>query len=198
MGPGAGPVLEVSGRRPGLSNTRGPRRPLRHNPVVGIEIERKFRLREPPAPGALAAHGATELRIEQAYLTGGRNRRVRRTELPDGRVEHRVTEKRRIAAFTFDEDERRIDEAEYQRLLGQADPVRRPIRKVRHVVPHGDRKLEIDVFEDPPGLVILEIELGSADEAVTLPDWLGEWREVTGDPAYFNASLARGAPVPPY
>jgi CYTH domain-containing protein len=165
-----------------------------------IEIERKYRLRAVPTPDVLAAHGAVALRIEQTYLAAGEGiRRVRRTERPTGEVEHRLTTKRRIAAFSFDEDERPIAVAEYRRLLAQADPARRPIRKVRHVVPEGDRKLEIDVFEEPPGLVLLEIELGSADETVTLPDWLGEWREVTGDPAYFNASLARrGTVVPPW
>jgi len=166
----------------------------------GVEIERKFRLRSAPSASVLAAHGGVPLRIEQTYLAAdGGNRRVRRTELGGGRVEHHLTAKRRIGAFTFDEDERRIDDAEYRRLLAEADPARRPIRKVRHVVAHGDRKLEIDVFEEPPGLVVLEIELGSADEEVSLPAWLGEWREVTGDPAYFNASLARlDAMVPPY
>ena len=39
----------------------------------------------------------------------------------------------------------------------------------------------------------------SDDEAVTLPDWLGEWREVTGDPAYLNVNLARrDGTVPPW
>jgi CYTH domain-containing protein len=65
------------------------------------------------------------------------------------------------------------------------------------VVPHGEQHLEIDVFEEPPDLVVLEVELRHEGEAVTLPAWLGDWREVTGDPRYFNAALAhRDAVVP--
>jgi CYTH domain-containing protein len=58
-------------------------------------------------------------------------------------------------------------------------------------VPHGDQHLEIDVFEEPRGLVVVEVELGHEDETVTLPAWLGDWTEVTGDARYFNAVLAQ-------
>jgi len=102
-------------------------------------------------------------------------------------------------AFAFDEREEAIGPVEWAAALERADPDRRPVRKTRHVVPHGAQSLEIDVFEEPAGLVVVEVELGSEDEAVELPAWLGEWREVTGDQRYFNASLARrGAEVPPF
>lgn len=165
-----------------------------------IEIERKFHLRAAPSAALLAEHDAVALRIEQTYLVPAPgSRRLRRTERPDGTVIHQLTGKRRIGAFSFEEHERTIDAAEYARLLARVDPARRPIRKVRHVVPHGSQRLEIDVFEQPPGLVLLEVELRAADEAVVLPEWLDGWREVTGDPRYYNASLAeRGAVVPPF
>jgi CYTH domain-containing protein len=166
--------------------------------VAGVEIERKFRLRAVPAQAVLDAHGARADRLEQVYLveppTG---RRVRRIEHADGSVEHRLTRKERIRAYAFHEEEERITADRYQALLLEADPACRPVRKVRHAVPHGSQVLEIDVFEQPPGLVLLEVELAHDDEAVTLPGWLGEWREVTGDPAYLNANLARSqAPLP--
>jgi adenylate cyclase len=166
-----------------------------------IEIERKFRLREAPDAATLAAHGATAKRIEQVYLAdvafgGGR---VRQTILGDGTVSYRRTTKRRIGRFAFDEDEEAIDETAWAEALRRADPERRPVRKVRHVVPHGGQELEIDVFEVPAGLVVVEVELDREDEPVELPAWLGEWREVTGDDRYFNASLARlDAEVPPW
>jgi CYTH domain-containing protein len=167
---------------------------------MGIEIERKFRLRAAPPPDVLAAHEATAKRIEQTYLLGSEGgRRVRRTERPDGSVEHRTTDKRRIGAFSFREDERVIEADEYGRLLADADPDKEPVRKVRQVIPHGEHVLELDVFEHPAGLVLLEVELRSEDERVELPSWLGEWREVTGDPAYLNTNLARrGTVVPPW
>jgi CYTH domain-containing protein len=160
--------------------------------VAGVEIERKFRLRAVPSDAVLAAHGAVPRRLEQVYLAEPPpGRRIRRIEHADGRVEHRLTRKERLRAYAFHETEERIDAARYEALLGEADPDRRPIRKVRQVVPHGDQVLEIDVFEVPAGLVLVEVELEHDDEAITLPDWLGEWREVTHDPAYLNANLAR-------
>lgn len=157
----------------------------------GIEIERKFRLREAPAADVLAFHGAKARRIEQVYLAGGPDvERIRRTETEEG-VSYRRTRKRRIGAYAFEEDEEPIDGAAWAESLRRADPARRAIRKTRHVVPHGDQRLEIDVFDEPPGLVVVEVELRHEDEPVTLPAWLGDWREVTGDARYFNASLAR-------
>ncbi|HYO43676.1 MAG TPA: hypothetical protein VES19_10805, partial [Candidatus Limnocylindrales bacterium] len=168
--------------------------------VTGVEIERKFRLRTAPSTETLAAHGAVPSRLEQVYLHGPpEGRRIRRIEHVDGRIEHRLTRKERLRAFAFHEEEERIDAVRYESLLLQADPGRRPIRKVRHVVAHGSQVLEIDVFESPPGLVVVEVELERDDEPVDLPDWLGEWREVTGDPDYLNANLARhGVGITPW
>jgi CYTH domain-containing protein len=172
-----------------------------------IEIERKLRLRAAPAEAALAARGAVAKRIEQVYLTPGASAgsaategaRVRRTELADGTLTYRRTAKRRIGAFSFDETEDLISETEWTAALARADPERRPIRKTRHVVQHGEQTLEIDVFEEPAGLTVVEVELASEDEPVGLPGWLGESREVTGDPRYLNWSLARRrAEVPPF
>lgn len=165
-------------------------------PVTGIEIERKFRLRAAPSAETLASHGAVARRLEQVYLDEPpKGRRIRRIEHADGRIEHRLTTKERLRSFAFHETEERIDAARYASLLLQADPERRPIRKVRHVVPHGSQVLEIDVFESPPGLVLVEVELEHDDETVELPAWLGEWREVTDDPAYLNANIARPGTV---
>ncbi len=170
----------------------------------GIEIERKFRLRAAPSAAVLQAIGAVANHIEQVYLARpGDDReigeRVRRTVTDDGTVTYRHTTKRRIAAFSFDEREETIDEAAWTEALIRADPARRPVRKTRHVVPHGDQVLEIDVFEAPAGLVVVEVELRDEAETVDLPAWLGEWREVTGDACYLNASLARrGAEIPPW
>jgi CYTH domain-containing protein len=160
--------------------------------VTGVEIERKFLLRRAPAGDVLAEHGAVPHRLEQVYLEAPPSgRRVRRIEHADGMVEHRLTRKEQLRAFAFHEEEQRITVARYEDLLLEADPERRPVRKVRHVVSYGHQVLEIDVFETPPGLVLVEVELAHDDEDVKLPDWLGEWREVTGDPAYLNANLAR-------
>lgn len=64
------------------------------------------------------------------------------------------------------------------------------IRKIRHELPHGGRTWEVDVYLPPlQGLVLLEVELDSSEDAPEPPAWAG--REVTEDPRYTNANLAR-------
>jgi adenylate cyclase len=166
--------------------------------ATGIEIERKYRLRAAPDAAVLEEHAAVAHRLEQVYLAGDPpGRRVRRIEEDDGSVEYRLTRKERLRVFAFREEEGVIGADEFEALLAQADPSRRRIRKTRHVVAHGTQKLEIDVFDVPAGLVLLEVELASDDEPVELPDWVGEAVDVTGDPTYLNANLARSGSVVP-
>ncbi len=163
-----------------------------------LEIERKYRLARAPSPADLAARGARSYRLEQTYLTASPpGRRIRRIEAPDGTVTYRLTHKRHLRDLVREEVEREISEIEYEQLRSDADPERRPIRKTRHVVPHRSQELEIDVFDDPPGLVLVEVELRSEDEVVELPDWLGPARDVSADPRFANASLALRAAVVP-
>ena len=170
----------------------------------GVEIERKFRLRTAPPMHELAARESDRWRVEQVYLRrieGPYHRRIRRIEHADGSVEHVLTRKASMGDGTIarHEHEEPLSEADYGALLADADPERRPIRKTRHVVPHGHHVLEVDVFEEPPDLVVVEVELDAVDDEVSLPPWLGAWREVTTDTRYFNAALARaGADVPPF
>lgn len=64
------------------------------------------------------------------------------------------------------------------------------IDKLRYEVRYAGKKWEVDEFlGENQGLLVAEIELESEEEGVELPPWVGE--EVTGDPSYGNASLAR-------
>lgn len=165
----------------------------------GIEIERKYLLDRAPDPETMRSHGGVPRRIEQVYLRPGPGidaRRVRRIVHADGSVQLVHTEKASLGGLRRREIERAIDEAEYAELLTAADPDRVPIRKTRWVVPHGPQALEIDLFESPPGLVLVEVELRAEAEAVELPGWLGPARDVSTDPAYLNANLARRAGLP--
>lgn len=87
-------------------------------------------------------------------------------------------------------------EYEYAIPVGDADEMldtlcARPlIEKRRHLVPFAGVQWEVDEFDGAlAGLVLAELELESADQPVELPDWVG--REVTDDPRYVNANLAR-------
>jgi adenylate cyclase len=64
------------------------------------------------------------------------------------------------------------------------------IEKTRFLVPFGLQTWEVDEFRGANrGLVVAEIELDDADQAVEVPDWVGQ--EVTDDVRYYNTFLAR-------
>ncbi len=63
------------------------------------------------------------------------------------------------------------------------------VDKRRHYVTVDGHLWEVDEFlGDNAGLVVAEIELTSADEAFTKPEWAGA--EVTDSPRYYNLALA--------
>ncbi|HVM81466.1 MAG TPA: CYTH domain-containing protein [Stellaceae bacterium] len=62
------------------------------------------------------------------------------------------------------------------------------IEKTRYRESFAGRSWEIDVFHgDNDGLVVAEIELAKATDAIVLPPWAGA--EVSNDPRYFNSNL---------
>ena len=96
-----------------------------------------------------------------------------------------------LCGFTREEIEETITPAQYSALLAQADPARRPIEKTRYVLPHEGHVIEVDVYPFFADCAIAEVELCSQEEAFSLPACLRVIREVTNDPAYKNAALAR-------
>jgi adenylate cyclase len=92
-------------------------------------------------------------------------------------------------------------EFEYPIPLGDAEAllaehcVSPPLSKRRTRVGHGGLVWEVDEFEGRlAGLVMAEVELGNADQAVVLPSWIGV--EVTHDSRFQNASLAHAESIP--
>lgn len=160
--------------------------------VTQHEIERKFVLTEPPELEQPPLVDATRLAIEQTYLVGldDASERVRLTRDDDGAERYFHTVKRRLSDLTREETEREIDHSEYRDLWRRRDPRRGTIRKTRYRFPYHGRIFELDLFDDPAGLVLLEVELPSEDARVELPPFSG-LREVTGDDAYSNSELAR-------
>lgn len=145
------------------------------------ETERKFLVKDTRWRDG-SDEGAT---ISQFYvLTGeGRTARVR---VFDG-VRARLTLK-------FGGSVRERDEFEYDIPLDDAQTMERfaigiVIEKVRHRVSHGGHVYEVDLFKRAlAGLVIAELETADAVADADLPAWIG--REVTGEAAFYNVSLA--------
>ena len=160
------------------------------------ETERKFLIRKPSLSYLLSLHGAAATLIVQTYLLSapGVTARVRRRE-GSGGVSYTATEKRRLSAMTAMEDERELSESEYRALLLRADPTLRPVEKTRVTLPHGDLLLEIDLYPFWERTAVLEVELPSEDTSFAFPPYLTLLREVTGELAYKNVSLA--ARIPP-
>lgn len=141
------------------------------------EIERKFLVKNDNWQN-MADNGEE---IVQGYISTWPNPTVRiRT-----RGEHAyLTIKGSNHGIERDEWEYEIpkDEAEEMLKLCNQNTL---IEKIRYRV----GRWEIDAFKGRlSGLVLAEIELTSADEKVTLPDFIGP--EVTDDSRYYNSSLA--------
>lgn len=159
--------------------------------TLPVEIERKFLLRGCPP----TAKAVVPVQVEQGWIPGTSiHERLRRTVDPDGTVAYWRTIKlgRGVARIEVEEA---MDPPLFQAMWPLTQPAR--LRKERHVVPDGTFRWEIDVFADRD-LVLAEIEVECADTSVVIPEWLTPYvvREVTGDPAFLNLTLARPDPLP--
>lgn len=155
---------------------------LNRHPAMAEEIERKFLV---ASDGWRAAAGpGTE--YLQGYLCADRAVSVR-VRLAGGRAF--LTIKGGAAGIRRSEFEYPLPPADARAIIDGLCPAG-TVAKTRHLLAAGAHTWEIDVFHGPhAGLVLAEIELRHEDEPFERPDWLGP--EVTGDPRYLNASLAR-------
>ena len=158
---------------------------LRSAPLDGLEIERKLLLRALP-PEALAV---TPSLIEQGYLPGTRVVERLRREVTDGAVRHLRTVKDGRGAVRME-----LEEAISPALFAALWPLTqgRRVAKERFRIRDGELLWEIDRFTDRE-LVLAEVELAEPEAVAPLPAWLVPFveRDVTGEDAFVNATLAR-------
>jgi len=147
---------------------------------MGTEIERKFLV-----CGDGWRQGAIGVRYRQGYIpTQGCSIRVRTA----GDTAY-LSLKVRDTVRTRTEYEYTIPLTDADEMLGRLCTAGL-VEKTRYRVPHEDLVWEIDVFEGAnAGLIVAEVELASEDQAVALPEWVGE--EVTHDERYLNTHLAQ-------
>ena len=162
---------------------------------IPIEIERKFVIAMPDFDKLSSVDGYTSSEIEQTYLSAapGVTRRIRARSCGKDTV-YTETKKIRVDKISAYEDERRIDELEYRRLLSEILPGTVTLHKTRHTFPYRDRIFEIDVYPEWQMSCILEVELDSHDAVLTFPPFLTVIKEVSGDKSYSNASMSRRFP----
>jgi CHAD domain-containing protein/CYTH domain-containing protein len=152
-----------------------------------VEIERKFLLSS--LPPRVREH--TPLEIEQGWVrTDGMEERLRRVRSPEGETFWRTFKVGSGLKRTEIEDEipRELFEALWPFTA------ERRVSKRRYRIEEGALVWEIDEFLDR-NLHLAEVELPSEDVRAEPPSWLEPCieDEVTGDPRYANATLARRA-----
>jgi len=156
------------------------------------EIERKFLIEYPDVAELEKLPNCQRVEIIQTYLTApeGEESRVRQRGI-DGNYIYFQTTKKKITGLKRVEVERRLTKDEYLRLLMDADPNCRPIRKTRYCLTYDNQYFEIDVYPFWKDQAIMEIELADESEEIRIPKLVQVIREVTDDDTYKNASLAR-------
>lgn len=153
-----------------------------------VEHEHKFLLSEAPALELLEQHGAKPIDIEQYYLQG-----------PGGPFRLRARSQAGMSTFfhTVKEDlpdggraeyEARISQEEYHRLLEDTGGQRSTLSKRRWCFAWQGHYYELDQIDN---IWLLEVETLPGDQKPLVPDWLGEAKDVTDDPAYLSSSLAK-------
>ena len=156
------------------------------------EIERKFLIEYPDVSALEKLPNCKRVEIIQTYLIApdGEEMRVRQRGV-DGNYIYFLTSKRKVTELKRIEEERKISQHEYLRLLMDADPSRRPIRKTRYCLTFGKQYFEIDVYPFWQDKAMLEIELSDENDQICFPDMIRVIKEVTDDPTYKNAALAK-------
>ena len=150
-----------------------------------LEIERKYLLSGPPD----LVQGRSAREIEQGYLPGNRiQERLRRITEMD-RILH-VRSIKLGSGLVRTEVQEEIEPSLFERLWPLTEG--RRLTKKRYRFAAGGLVWELDGFTDRD-LWLAEVELATADQEVSPPDWLEPLivREVTDDPEYLNVNLAR-------
>ena len=152
-----------------------------------MEIERKWLADGKALPFRPESFPHTD--IVQNYLSFSPTLRIR---MLDGGKSCILTMKSASGADGLEREEYEIPitKEQYFRLLPKTEG--RSIEKTRYRIPDGDGVLELDIFRgELSGLVLLEREFTSREEALSYvpPAWAG--REVTREKTYRNAFLAQ-------
>ena len=156
------------------------------------EIERKFLINYPDVAWLEQNPLCRKVEIEQVYLKSVPGEEIRiRKRGENGHYIYYETHKKPLDGMKRMSTERHLSKSDYRRLLKNADPARRTINKTRYCLSYDRQSFEIDLYPFWDEQAILEIELRDEAEEIRFPEEIRVIREVTDDPAYKNASLAK-------
>lgn len=156
------------------------------------EIERKFLIKYPDLEKLEKLPHCQRVEILQTYLIApeGEETRIRQRGV-DGSYIYTQTTKKRVTDIKRIEVERRLTKDEYLRLLMNADPDCKTIRKTRYCLTYENQYFEIDIYPFWNDQAIVEIELNAENTEIRFPEEIKVIKEVTDDCSFKNASLAR-------
>lgn len=145
------------------------------------EIERKYLT----ADESWREEVVRTMRIAQGYLCSCRV--TARVRVCDDKGILTFKSKSHDGGLSRFEWEREIPLGVAERLLARCEGV---VDKMRHIVEYEGHTFEVDEFKgENEGLIVAEVELSTADEAVALPSWIGD--EVTGERCFYNSFLTK-------
>lgn len=155
------------------------------------EIERKYLIEYPDKKWLESLPNCQRIEIIQTYLNSanGEETRVRQRGV-DGNYIYYLTTKKKVSGIKRVETEKRLSEKEYLRLLMDANPTKRPIRKDRYCLTYDNQYFEIDIYPFWNDKAIIEIELRDENQTIRFPKEIHVIKEVTNDETYKNAALA--------
>ena len=158
-----------------------------------IEIERKYLIERPDEAALLAREGCTCSKITQTYLLPSEAHTTERVRMrvDDTGCVYTHTIKKRINALKCIEREEEISKEAYEALLLRSDPTRGTVHKSRYFLRENGRIYEIDIYPFWQKKAIMEVEMQSEDETFALPSGIRVIKDVTGEPRYKNAQIAR-------
>ena len=156
--------------------------------------ERKYLIRYPDIAWLEQLEGCRKVEIFQTYLKSpeGISRRIRQRGA-DGFFLYYELTKTVQKDGQVTETERRLSQTEYVQLMMQADTTKGQIRKTRYVLTMQQQSLEIDLFPFWNKQAIAKVSLLNHDMPL-FPAEIQVIREVTGDDAYRNSSMALQPP----
>lgn len=145
---------------------------------TGIEIERKFLVRELPY-----LDGFVKLEIKQGYCNQFRVRKQNDEYILTLKSDEKLVQ----SALVRKEIELPLSKDEFDYFW---EDTKARILKTRYVIPVGNFEFYLDIFRGSlEGLILAEIEFTEPGQEIPLPYWLGE--EVTDDQRYQNYHLAK-------
>lgn len=157
-----------------------------------LEIERKYLIEYPDIEWLEKNRNCQRIEIIQTYLNCDDQEEVRvRQRGIDGHYIYFQTIKRKVSDLKRIEIEKRLSQAEYLKLLMDADITKRQIRKTRYCLTYENQYFEIDIYPFWNDQAIMEIELSSENADIVFPKEIKIIKEVTDDDNFKNIALAQ-------